>query len=88
MKKILDSDAKEDKKALEEQLKEEDKAILDDLVEIAKDTKIGSDKLDAEILDRLLALDNEEDRVQMTKYDKIRKIIEEPKIEDIHISLQ
>ena len=92
VKKALDADAKEDKKALEEQLKEEDKAILDDLIEVAKDPKIASEKLDAEILDQLLTLDF--DYVESgtgttaTKSKKVRSILEEINIENIHISLQ
>jgi micrococcal nuclease len=84
---LLLADAKEDKKALEEQLKEEDKAILDDLVEVAKDTKIGSEKMDAEILDRLLALDASETN-DAIKYKKVREVLQEQSIEEIHISLQ
>lgn len=60
VKKLLDSDMKEDKKLLEKQLREEDTVIFDELMEVAKDSEIGSEKLDAEVLDRLLALDDEE----------------------------
>lgn len=87
VKKILEADAKSDKKALEKQLQEEDTAILDDLIGVAEDSKIGSEKMDAEILDRLLALDNEEE-TNILKYAKIRAILEEGSIEDIHIFLQ
>lgn len=90
LKKILNSDAKEDRKALDEQLKDEDKAILDDLVEVAKETKIGSEKIDAEILDRLLALDNGEENPDTLMYTKALKISEKKDVdtEDIKISLQ
>lgn len=87
MKKLLLTDAKEDKKALEAELKEEDNAILDDLVEIAKDPKIGSDKLDAELLDRLLAFGDDE-KPDPLKYAKVRTILEQESIENIHITLQ
>lgn len=77
VKKILDADAKDDKKALEKQLKDEDNAILDDLVEVAKDSKIGSEKLDAEFLDRLISLNDEETKPDSLKYTKIREVLEE-----------
>ena len=77
MKKLMNIDAKEDKNALEKQLKEEDVAILDDLVEVAKDTKVGSEKIDAEILDRLLALTDEESNDDTIKYNKVREVLED-----------
>lgn len=87
VKKFLEADAREDKKALENQLKEEDTAILDDLIEAAEDSEIDSEKLVAEILDRLLALGSEEEP-GTKKYGKIREVLEEKNIEDILISLQ
>ena len=87
MKKMLDTEAKDDKKGLEKQLQEEDKAILDDLIEVTKDPQIGSEKMDAEFLDRLLFVDNEK-KSDTLKYPKVIEFPEENRIEDIHISLQ
>lgn len=86
MKKALETEAKEDKKALEKQLQEEDKAILDDLIGVAEDPEIGSEKLGAEVLDRLLSA--EEETLETPKYKKVREALEKISIGDIHISLQ
>lgn len=88
LKKILNTETKEDKKALEEQLRDEDNAILDDLIEVAKSPEIASEKIDAEILDRLLVSDDNEEKTKPSKYEKVRKVLERIDIEDIHISLQ
>ncbi len=89
IKKLLNGDAKEDKKALEEQLKEEDNAILDDLIKVAKDIHIGSEKLDAEIFDRLLAIDDESPELNIApKYAKVRAILARIGIDDISIRIQ
>ena len=87
VKKILDAEAKEDKKALEEQLKEEDVAILDDLIEVAEDPEIASDKLDAEFLDRLLDVEDD-DPVSKKKYTSLRKVLEKISLSSIEITLQ
>jgi hypothetical protein len=68
MKKIMNADAQVDKKVLEKQLKEEDMVILDDLLEVAKDAKIGYEKMDTEIIDRLLAFEDEGNIPDSTKY--------------------
>lgn len=88
VKKALDADAKEDKKALEEQLRNEDEVILDDLMEIAKGSEIGSEKMDAELLDRLLALETDEEKPNAAKYAKVREVLAQVNIADIHIVLQ
>lgn len=88
VKKLLNADAKEDKKALEKQLKEEDIAILDDLIKVVEDTKIGSEKLESEVLDRLLLMADGEETADKAKYTKIREVLLDKGIEDIHISLQ
>lgn len=88
VKKLLNADAKEDKKALEKQLKEEDIAILDDLIKVVEDTKIGSEKLESEVLDRLLLMADGEETADKAKYTKIREVLLDKGIENIHISLQ
>ncbi|MDP2103702.1 MAG: thermonuclease family protein, partial [Candidatus Gracilibacteria bacterium] len=87
VKKLLDAEAKEDKKALEEQLREEDVAILDDLIEIAEDPEIASDKLDAEFLDRLLDVEDD-DPISKKKYTTLRKVLEKIQLQSIEIQLQ
>ncbi len=84
---MLDAEAKEDKKALEEQLKEEDVAILDDLIEVAEDPDIASDKLDAEFLDRLLDVEDDSSDAKK-KYAKLRKTLEKISLSLIEITLQ
>lgn len=87
VKKLLDAEFKEDKKALEEQLKEEDVAILDDLIEVAEDPDIASDKLDAEFLDRLLDVEDD-DPGSKKKYTSLRKVFEKIPLQSIEIELQ
>ncbi len=89
IKTLLYADAKEDKKALEEQLKEEDNAILDDLIQVAKDIHVGSDKLDAEIFDRLLIREDENPEWNVApKYAKVRAVLTRIGIDDISIVVQ
>lgn len=87
VKKMLDIDAKDDKKTLKETLQKEDNAILDDLVEIEKDSGQDNDKMDMEIIDRLFAFVSDKG-VAPSKSVKTSKIPKEINLEDIHISLQ
>lgn len=87
VKKLLDADAKEDKKALEKQLQEEDETILDDLIEVAEEEDVDMQKIESELFDSLFIFD-EEQKSGTQKHTTIQKKSEDMKIEDIHISLQ
>lgn len=91
VKKMLESEMKEDKKALEKQLQEEDKAILDDLIEVAEDPEIASDKLDQELLDYLLDVDDGMDKTKTStrkKYTALGTVPEKVPLDSVHITLQ
>lgn len=88
MKKLLDSDRKEDKRLLEKKLREEDLMILDDLVRITEDAGMDAEGLVSELLDRIQISGNEKEIPDIQKHANSSEVRDEQGIEDIHISLQ
>lgn len=87
IKKLLDVDIREDKQALEKQLQEEDITALDDLLKVVEDDA-DMRKMEIELFESLFIFDEEQKSNTTQQYTKTQKILEEIKIEDIHIVLQ
>lgn len=86
IKRLLDIDIREDKQALEKQLQEEDNAAIDDLLKVVEEDA-DMKKMEIELFESLFIFD-EEQKENIQQYTKAQKILEEIKIEDIHIVLQ